>query len=476
MIPITAAVAAIGVAQEFDKRQLILDAVPGTPLAALNECSTLNISDVAGVLSFDPDATSFSNRFSSDSNCHEEALINLSTDIATHVRSHLNFAKNTVRSIIEELVTEVKADIDALPVNSQFSAEIIQVDLPEPLTVSSFEDAIMEYKDTEYYNITQYMSLPSQTATEVIERMMTGHAVTDKAIATWAAKKGESFFQYIWDCVFTNAPTDKKFETLISDTADGADNAIAIYLLAAKLYDNPLEGTNVSLSNFNKTVADIRNQAALRLVHSYEEYLRFKTTGLLVISAINNKIMVVGDTYRQWLTEGGNNAVLFGSMLSAKSDKFVLDINNNKAEHLQVWERQNWMLTVAEKNKRFLRLKEVLSNRIIKVVMENYQQCYAHLVKDGVTTPNMAEFIEFQRRLGLYLNTIKEGYFNNLWKLCQELVCHTVFYYTDADKILDGIEDACNENKDINIREAALISTIAYVTDYVCDQLKISNI
>ena len=480
MIPISAAIAAIGVAQEFDKRQLMLEAVPGSPLAKLNECFLVTKSDVIGVSTYEPSVQQLcdqsSNYESTNGSLHCTTADALAEDISTFVKSHLNFARNTVKPLIEELVNEVKADIEALPLNAQYSAEIVISDLPEPMTLSSMEESVMEYKHVDYLPLNTYLSLPGQTAPEVIEKLMTGNASNDKVISTWVAKKGDSFFQHIWDCVFTSAPTEQRFESLIKDSDEGVDAALAVYLLATKLFDNPLEGTKQSLATYNTQIAELRNQAGLRLVHAYDEYVRFKTTGLLVKSAINNKIVVVGDTYRKWLEEGGNNAVLFGSMLSSSPQKFVTDINEKKGDFLSVWERQNWMLTVAEKNKRFVHYKEILRNRMLKLVADNYQKCYGHLRENGVTDSNMPEYLQFQKCLDDYLLTIKDNWFQNLWKLSQDVICKCVFYYTDADKIFCGIEKACSDNPEINIREAALISTIAYITDYVCDQIKLTSI
>lgn len=480
MIAVSAAIAAIGVAQEFDKRQLMLEAVPGTPLAKLNECFAFTTTSIVGATSYEPNDKQIfdqsNNWGDKNGSIHTTTEQALADDIATFVQSHLNFAKNTVRPLIEELVLEVKADIEALPLNTQYSAEVVISDLPEPMTVSSFEDVIMDYKNVDYFPINTYFSFPGLSAAEIIERMLTGNSNTDKAITTWVAKKGDSFFQHIWDCVFTNAPTDQRFESLIKDPDEGVDAAIAVYLLSSKLYDNPIEGTKQSLPTFNKQVAEIRNQSALRLVHAYDEYVRFKTTGLLIKSAVNNKIVVVGDAYRKWLEEGGNNAVLFGSMLSSAPEKFVTDINNKKGDFLAAWERQNWMLTVAEKNKRFVHYKDILKNRCLKLVADNYSKCYGHLRENGVTDSNMPEYSQFQKNLDEYLFTISEGCFQNLWKLAQDVICQCVFYYTDAGKILSGIEKACQDNPNIHVREAALISTIAYVTDYVCDQMKLTSV
>jgi hypothetical protein len=482
MIPISAAKTAISVAQEFDKRGLLLNAVQGTPLACINDTISLRKVDIAGSTGYEPDhkcifnqSNNWSDDEHGDASTHTTTIDVLSKEIAGHVQSHLNFAKNTARPLIEELVNEIKSDIEALPVNTEYNMEVSILDLPEPMVISSFEEAIMEYKNTDYYAITNYLSLPTLSAPEIIERLNTGHSATDKAIGTWAAKLGDEFFSNVWSCVFTSTPTSSRFENLIKDECHGVDAAIAVYLLAAKMYDNPIEGADVSLSAFNKAIAEIRNQAALRLVHAYDEFVRFKTTGLLIKNVTATKVTVFGETYRKWLEDGGTNAVLFGCVLSSNSEKFAADINAKKQDYMKVWERQNWMLTTADRNKRFVYYKDILKNNAIKLVMNNFAKCYGHLRNDGSTDSTMPEYIQFQSNLDEYLSKVQESWFQNLWKLSQGVVCDCLFYYTSAGKILGGIEKACEENKGIEIREAVLLSTISYVTDYVCDQMVVSS-
>lgn len=482
MIPITAARTAISVAQEFDKRGLLLNAIPGTPLACINDTISLRKVDIVGSNSYEPDdkgifaqSNNWSGNEHGDVSAHTTTVEALSKEIATHVQSHLNFAKNTARPLIEELVSSIKSGIESLPVNTEYNMEVSITDLPEPMVVSSFEEAIMEYKNTDYYAITNYLSLPALSAPEIMERLMTGHAATDKTISVWAAKLGDEFFSNVWNVVFTSVPTSNRFESLMNDPVMGVDAAVAVYLLAAKLYDNPIEGTEVSLASFNKSIAEIRNQAALRLVHAYDEFVRFKTTGLLIKNVSATKVTVFGETYRKWLEEGGSNAILFGSVLSSNGEKFVADINGKRQEFLKAWERQNWMLTVADRNKRFVYYKDILKEATLQLVMNNFAKCYGHLRNDGSTDSTMPEFLQFQSNLEEYVSKLKEDDFQNIWKLAQGVVCDCIFYYTSAGKILSGIEKACEDNKGIEIREAVLLSTISYVTDYICDQMAVSS-
>ena len=399
-------------------------------------------------------------------------------DIAAHVQNHLQFAKGVVRPVIQELVIEVEERIKALPLSIEYALDIVVLDPPEPMISPAFEEMVAEFKEVAYIPVTDYMSLPLLSGAEVLNHMVTGSAETDEAIAVWAAKKGDAYFQHIWECVFTASPTLERFDGLIQDRRSGPDAALTVFLLCKRMYDNPIEGTAMSLPDFNGKIAQLRNQAALRLNHAYEEYARDSKMSLLIKNYSNQEVVVNGNVYRKWMEEGGNNAVIFGSMLTDRPAKFVMDLDGKRAELLALWERHNQMLTVGERNRRFVRYKEILRSGLLNLTAgEGLQRCFGHLAQGEVlVTTNQAEYQQFLTNVDHFVDAVREQDFKNLWELSLQAVCQCVFFYTDADKLLSGIERACLGNEGIEIREAALLSLIDYVVDYVCNQMTLSGV
>jgi hypothetical protein len=348
--------------------------------------------------------------------------------------------------------------------------------MPDPMFEPSFEDAVMDFKDVAYDSNVIWIGLPECSAPEVIAKLDSGSASVNKSILNWVAKKGEAFFENVYQAVFTASPSEARFESLVNDYDNGVDAACAIYILATKLYDNPPEGVTHSLKEYNSVIAKIRNQAAVRLIQAYNEYERFKMTGLLIKTITDKRIVVVAQNYKPWMDSGGNNAVLFGSALSDTPEKFTAAIDARKAEFLTTWERQNAYLTLTERNKRFIYCKDIAKERTIKLVNDNFQQSFGHLREGGVVDINIPEYEQFLINLNTFVDNMTEDSLVNLWTLAQCLVCECLFYYTDAGKILSGIEKACQDNPEIEIREAALLATIVYVTDYVSDQMAITGL
>lgn len=481
MLTIQVVKEAIALAQEFDRRALVLTAVPGTPLAALCQAATLCEPVGAENAVYEPDAQYLEQQsagWTQDTqSTHDIELSAMTVDIAKAVQHHLQFAKNVVRPVIQELVGQVEADIKALPLNVEYNLDIVVIDPPEPMVSASFEEMVDEFKEVPFAPITGYMNLPSLSGSEVLTHLVTGAKDTDEAIAIWAAKKGDAYFQYVWECVFTALPTDERFSHLIQDRRSGADAALTVFLLCKRMFDNPIEGVEMSLAQFNEKIAELRNQAALRLHHAYEEYARDSKMSLLIKNYTDKEVLVNGNVYRKWMQEGGNNAVLFGSLLTDRPAKFVMDLDGKKAELLARWEQHNHLLTVSERNKRFVRYKEILKNRLHSVVGADLQGCFGHLREGGLPADvNQPEYQQFVLNVNTFADTVSEADFKNLWAVSMKAVCRCVFYYTDAEKILAGIEAACQANEGIEIREAALLSLIDYVVDYACDQMKLSGL
>lgn len=479
MISQSNAKSAIALAEEFDRRNLILQPVPGTPLYELVKFSNL--------LAFETNTTDYRpspaeieaatvGYVDGAPSQHSIELDALSTQIAKAVSQHLNFAKNVVRPVVEELVNEVQADIAALTINPEYSLDVVVVDPPAPLISSTFEEMVEEFKETDYLPINGYMSLVSKTTPEILETMVTGTAEIDEAVNAWAAQRGDAFFQNVWNCVFTPEPTEQRFESLIQDPDLGVDAAITVFLLCRRLYDNPPEHTAVSLVKYNEQIADLRNQAALRIHHGYEEYSRINSLKLLIRKVTKNELYVNGEVYRKWIEEGGKNAVLFGSVLSNRPVKYVADLNEKAAELVQIWEQHNHILNVTVRNKRFVTYKTIMLERTQQVVANNLQACFGPIANGRSISIELPEFQQGNYCLKEFIDTLIESDFDNLWTVCTKAVCRAGFFYTAAEKILFGIEKACKENAGIEVREAALLSLVEYVTDYVCDQIQVTGL
>jgi hypothetical protein len=483
MIPKSAALAAINLAEEFDKRKLVISADAGSPLGQLNE--TLAVGGNLAYIGSNPVYTPYaeflemqSSNFGGDSspgiNSHSVLLDALEGPISTYVRSHLSFAKNTVAPIVKELADNYAKDIAALPSDISFSMKVCVFDLPEPLQCHPLETEVTKYKDVNYYSMDDYLSLEPLSGQEVIESMVTGDSEVDSAISVWAAKLGDSFFAMVWSSVFTSDASEKRFNTLTQDLNIGVDAATAVFLLANRMYDNPPEKSGVTLSVYNDKIDQFRKQSALRIYQAFEEKAMSVKTKRLIKSFSKEAVTVNGEVYRKWIEEGGIDAILFGAYLVNNSPRFVDEINERRVELLERHERYSAYQTVTFKNNSFVEYKKILFNRTMNVVNNNFEACFGSYAEGGKVSVNMPEYQQFLVNFNSYCDTVGKDAFTDLFNIALCVACRCIFYKTDAEKILRGIDEACKANPKLSVSEAGLLSTIAYVSDYVCDQMSVS--
>jgi hypothetical protein len=70
-----------------------------------------------------------------------------------------------------------------------------------------------------------------------------------------------------------------------------------------------------------------------------------------------------------------------------------------------------------------------------------------------------------------YIGCLKLHDLDLVAELALNLMARARFYFTAGYQILSGIEQATKLNPNLDPREAALVSAVNYVTDYLADQI-----
>lgn len=487
--------AAIDLAESLDARGLGLVAVPGTELSELTNLSYLKTADVMplGVTpeelarEYQPVAEEIEMESSiglsspegSYGSQHAEKLDELVTSLGDIVSQHMSFARNTVLPAVREFNTRVATSLEAIPTTATFNPVLVKKSLPEPMLSSLLISAITEYRSTQYAPVGARPGAAPATAEEIIANMLTGNDAVDGDVRQWLGRLGESFIVDVWNAVFTaDGSPSATFTSLIEDRAISIDAALLVFLLARRLIDTPTENAVNTLSQWRVSVGELLNQAGLRLTHAFDDAQRDLDTQLLVIGYTKDTVTVNAGVYEQFIASGGSDAILFGNILTDAPRLFVPAILERAAEFLNTWERQNRLLTARNQNNRFSSSKSILAFRAEELIAENLQTFFPQLSDGGavvqdINHPTVAEAI---KRIQAIIDGITEDDLKDLWKLSTEIVASGIFYYTDAKAILDGIHKACTMNPDIDVKEAALIATIEYVTDFIAAQLGVVSI
>jgi hypothetical protein len=468
---------ALALAERLEGQRQALYPVSGSPLAALVTATRSDpaLLDASGgnnevfVAKVAMMANKVQEVFGGVSH-HNATMDEVAGNVITHVRNHLNFAKTVVVPVVNDLYTRVKASLAEIDASALLGMEVDVMCEPAPLENPQFQASIRKFEDMHIEDLPLTLNLPDQSDDELRELVSTGSAQIDASIAEWLSKD-DMLLRYIWTHVFQQKPVEqpKSFLGLITDRQYGVQNALAIFLFARKLTDSkPLPGTQMGLNSYKQQIVDFRNQAAGQLSRALDKIERSIKNGILVRDVIGGTKTVVYDPlYRKFLESGGTNEMLFANALRGKSFLVSLsDLTNEKQALGEKWALHAGLVKTAEANKRFNKTKDFIELHF----NSQLQELAAN--EDGLEN-NLATV---RRLFENVLAGIRSTDVDDLWTLCLKVVCRARFWKTDAEQILLGMEQAKRENPSLSVREAATISTINYVADWVAGMMRVTPI
>lgn len=476
MLTKDALTSALPLTEILDGSKLFVSAIPGTPLAELVKATRADDNFVVTEgTSFQPDVENIVYIANAQDPVlkyapHDMVMDDIADTAIKAVQGHIAFARNVVAPAIGELVTKVQQSLGEITASSLLGMEVVLWNPPKPLESSVLDASVSRFTSVAYDVPPLTMRLPDRTGVEIMELLHTGTAGLDGDIDEWAAGKGEGFFINVWENLFQQKPTEahargaKSFRDFTEDREIGLDITLAVYLLARRLADEPLEGTEMNLSHFESLVIEFRNQSGMRLSHAIEDLDKAVKFGFLVRSYTDRVTVVNGQVYRKWIEEGGENEVLFGNLLELPALTTVEQLNEKAAGLKAAWNHHCALTATVENNRRFIRTKDILLKTFAA-------QLSAITEGDEATLANKTEVLKL---FLMQLEVARESELQDLYTLCLRLVCRSRFVRTDAERILEGIERVKRENPSIDVREAAAVSVIDYVAYWVSAQFQVT--
>ena len=486
MIDKNSAIFSIPLASVAAKKGLVISPVQGTPVSELVKI-TNDLLMARGCCVLSQDATDYDQlqdfvtdvgtiTVSENENSHDTLMDSYIIEISKAVTNHISFAKNVVRPVIMEMVEEVQKSLGEVVVpSSQFKIEINE--LPKPMQNAGFETSIAKFSEKPFIAPETELYLNEISPQGILELMQTGSKEYDDCIKEWFVNKGDLFFMDIWNNLFRDFKESRpskvfSFTEALTPTStnETVDAALAVHLISRKLYDEVPDNTKLTLSKFRDLAAQYREASGVKLNQEYIRYSNILKNKILVasIDTNNNGCKVNGAVYREWLKSGGSNEVLLGMLVGNQSLFTQSLIDENKEQFLKDWNSYSLFSNTAEKNKAFNKFKDVLTLSFSKILSE----------MNDAEKETICGLNGYAQKVNEIFNSellkLKTNDVNDVFTVCLSLVCKARFYYTDAEKILTGINDAVKTNPSIDIREAALLSSIEYVIDYISDQLSLT--
>lgn len=409
---------------------------------------------------------------------HDSAMDAVAKQIADAVKRMIHFARNVVKPVADDFSTYLISGIENYrPKSGMDRFNIRMLDLPEPLTDGVIQDEIMEFGKGNGRVPNKLPSFKNKSIEEIIEILMTGDKSLDQLIFRWKSKLGEAKLSSLWNGYFTTQGSlEDKYGAIYPSCYDEADAGLFIFLAARKLIeavDKDIEG--MSLVNYKTQLAQVRDYGAKLVSNAIRQHLSFKKQGVLVVYMVAKtfEIGVVGDIYREWTKGAGRPEILMGLLVSDKSYRQV-DVINANSDFLKDALNANCQLYNNGEELRYLQaVKEMIRigySRILKDFTED-ERPQLQRIQDfqGKAIARMDHIVD-----EISLRDLKDT--ANIEDIALRVVCIGRFFYFDgAYNIITRTKQNLNASSSFQPKEAALLSTIEYICDYVADMFIIDT-
>jgi hypothetical protein len=467
---------AMPLVQILDAKEFCVAPIPNTPLAALVSASNAISTAV--------------NSLTEDYGTVEPTLLAAGTDNETHnklfdetiafiskaVLQHVSNAKNIVAPVVMGIANKIiaRSQEELLSVKTY---AIVPVFLPAPMLNEGFKDSIDKAQGGVYADPQRFLKLKSTLSEEsVLQVMLTGSNEYDEKIKEWYNTKGFGFFAKVWEGLFqdpdlNNAKESLSMIKLFEDKDDGVDAALTVYLLARNLFENIPENTGLTLVEYKRTVSEYKDAAAIRLSRAYSTFETQEKAGILVLSyeANSKEIKVNGGTYSAYIKNGGKNETILGAVVNGPSTVpyNVNVVKDNQQQYLDAWDRYTAFTAAESRNRAIVVFKDICLSVFLSDLtnLTTFEQEFV--------AANPGHIDKCQEIAREVIDTLTTDHIAVPYDVALSMVCKARFYYTDAEKILSTINSVSKENKEIDVREAALIATTEYLIDYITDQMKV---
>lgn len=458
-----------------------LDAYSAGGLLKTQDDADLYFNGDANVAPLIERATSAAADNAAASNEHNRVVDALSSQVAEYVKAHVDFARNTVNpqvKVIDEAIDQYLQTFKAP--RAIDSITLVEYNIPDILKDEMFLKDLAPFENRPLVPAERVLNFPVKAAEEIRNHLLTGQKDFDEEILPWSTHLTDEVLSTIWLSFFSRAASTGS-STISAGQLTGynlsqrLDIGLSVYLICNSL-KTTVESTadSVSLQEYNKYLDQAQEWAAALMSGLLKTLAAYQKAGTLIIysSAITKTVVVFSPVYERFLQEGGTPEAVLGLMTGNQPRMLTVSgqILAQKKELEASWSSYETYYNALQANKS----------------IEYFREFLMITLRSMITGPNIKALVEYKaenaayetqalKLLKAYVDELKMGCMKEPRQVSLYLGAQVLFYYTDAYKILSGIQEASQANPSIDVREAALLSTVAYVADYLADQIVLAK-
>jgi hypothetical protein len=406
-----------------------------------------------------------------DPSDHSRHLDGIIKDLSSVVTAHVSYAKNTVKPLVVDMARAIEDYL--VTYKGKSAAEMFEIsilDLPELVSDDSFLDTLKAYQSKTILKPDLRLVLDAKPSADILGLVTYGYAKTDRLVVEWLSNRPSGFIERVYNSFFTSS--DIKDVLSYDDVErlnvyERCDHAIAILLMASHLFDTVDPSATVELAVYRNAAAQYRDYAGALVVDCLAKIALLTRTEQLIIetSPTRYSAKLNGAVYRQWLQTGGSPEIILGFIVSGDvgSSKSVID--GKAAAYMTAWNSYCTFYNVDLSNRQTSTFREYLVSQFLVSLREPLATETAYIT----ATPGYHATVT--GLLQTYVDGLTKDQMLDVFSISLYMVAQIRFHYTSAFNILNDIQQASIANPNVDVREAALLAVIHYVTDYLGAQI-----
>ncbi len=406
---------------------------------------------------------------------HNNRLDYFVKTVVEATNTHLSFIKNVVIAAVESTSKRVMAAVGAADLSPVAQFTVVEKSLPPPLAMDTFREAVAAKVTGSYLEPEKQLKLEPKGPVELLDMLKTGSGLFDEEVIRWWNLKGDVFFVQLWENLFmsAHAAAPERIYTIseiFAHTDDGLDAAIAVFLIASKLQQDPPRSTDLSTLDLNNIIAQHQMYAARKITNSINEYADAGKNAVVVLGMVTLKktITVYSPTYRAWLKDGGKPEVLFGLLINNGAEVTVAQLNDSRQKYLQSWEAFKIVTTSKFKNDQFSRFITELRTAFYQDMSGAVELERSYEQEDPTHLKKVGEYLEQQLS---EVTTLDQA---DIVRCVARVVCKARYYHTDAYKVIVSIDEATRTDPNLSVEAAVSMASNEYVADFVAAQMRLA--
>lgn len=385
------------------------------------------------------------------------------------VLAHLNFVKNVANPICKDFITSYN-DLTHEPIDPVSDFNMVKVKANPVLSNSSWLATLTQ----EYDNAagekkgypTGYFPIPVMTFSQVCEAIVRYFGENGADILEYIQSLGsDSIMNYLADA-FNWPKTESKVPL-----ANPRDGDTVMFLLASALYDNPVQGTEHTLGNFNDRMKSyiIACGYVLCKYHA-KEYMNQIANQQVLLRVNGNNVFINETTYDAFIKDGGDDLRLLGFVVS-KEHPAISTIKELK-EKVGIYEAA-WSKYVLNKKNEYdvkasNRARQVYLFLAEKVIKDNSSAIEQFCKDTGIEVDKL--IASYYENVKINQNRYPEHMLSEPQRMAMELMGY-LFPGSSVKNIYSISLDVEMLNPDYTPQEVWQITSYRYICQFYFDQI-----